>query len=177
MRAHLRYQPTTIPCIQAYKIDRLENRQLPIDRADWDKGCDRIDFIFFQHYRLAVLCQIVTSLPGGLVSVAGVAMQDLIVLSVGIALFFTWVVVQCFAFNRFQAWMEAKMSSICDDMERSPTNTENASFVFSRIRGACGCDSEYFVKIQADDERATVASSSSDDESDDESSDNESSIP
>eukprot|EP00546_Thalassionema_frauenfeldii_P022202 CAMPEP_0178906102 /NCGR_PEP_ID=MMETSP0786-20121207/6643_1 /TAXON_ID=186022 /ORGANISM="Thalassionema frauenfeldii, Strain CCMP 1798" /LENGTH=69 /DNA_ID=CAMNT_0020577781 /DNA_START=335 /DNA_END=544 /DNA_ORIENTATION=+ len=69
------------------------------------------------------------------------------------------------------------MSSICDDMERSPTNTENASFVFSRIRGACGCDSEYFVKIQADDERATVASSSSDDESDDESSDNESSIP
>mmetsp|Transcript_7279 Transcript_7279/g.10651 ORF Transcript_7279/g.10651 Transcript_7279/m.10651 type:complete len:177 (+) Transcript_7279:112-642(+) len=162
MRAFLRYQPTSIPCIQAYRIDRLEDKRLPIDRADWDKGCDRIDTIFLRYYRLAVALQIVSSFPGVIAAMAGMVTLDLILVFVGIALFLVWAVTQCVAFSRFQRWMDNKVNGICQDMERS--SNASSSFSYNRIRGTCGCDSEYFVKIGLDDEQATMASSFESDE-------------
>lgn len=158
MKAYLRSKPTQVPCWRAYKIDRLENKELPIPREDWNRGCDGIDAIFYGSFRKAYLFQFVALLPGAITTVAGMLSRNIIVFYIGLALFALWVISQCIFVPRFLAWLDEELCVTCDEMTASEGNVVNAEFSFGKVKGTCGFDAEYFVKItNSNDDNATMA--------------------
>mmetsp|Transcript_33235 Transcript_33235/g.50128 ORF Transcript_33235/g.50128 Transcript_33235/m.50128 type:complete len:113 (-) Transcript_33235:127-465(-) len=89
---------------------------------------------------------------------AGVLSRNVIVFYIGLALFASWIVSQCILVPRFLAWLDEEIRVTCDEMTASDGNVSNAEFSFGKVKGTCGFDAEYFVKItDSNDDNATMA--------------------
>mmetsp|Transcript_27806 Transcript_27806/g.31776 ORF Transcript_27806/g.31776 Transcript_27806/m.31776 type:complete len:167 (-) Transcript_27806:316-816(-) len=159
MKARLRTVRSPISGLPTYKINRLESRNLPIDRNDWIKACDRIDEIFWQGHGKVTILQFISCLPAFVTILVGLAIQYFLLIGIGMSLFILWNIFQCCMLRRFRFWLDKQMEEVCQDLTSSDSNNGDVSFSFVRIGELCGCDVEYFMLILPSSECVTVACS------------------